>query len=479
MKAQSSDPLTESAYDQNFGVLVKRFLYLLGSLGVREILLTVFFIVMARKSPVVYGQFMLAIGIGATLLIFTEFGLNQFLVTCYGGREKAPDGILLQVTLLKSILWFIASLVVLGAVVWQQYSGELIRIVVVFAVGTGFEALANTFFVVLQIRGQQAVEGGIRSLAAMVAVSYALILLLAGAAPLWVACFKILEVLLTLTMLAVSARRNGYSTALGPAMSGITAIIPAVATFGFLQVAAILYNKINLFYLQKFGGSGGVAQYSAAWQIVDGISIIASGLLLQKVLYPVFMRLWTQNRGKAIQLARETAKWLLLSAAILVFLLIAESDRIIGMIFGWQYTQAILLQQILAPTILCAFLHNLAAFLMMAMGKERLILLFYLVGLVFNIACCSFLIPGDPVRGACLSILFTKTIVMVMSLTYCQRQMGLMMTVPVIQVFLSLTVGGIFFLLLPSVAERVLAECLFALPLLLLAAVWWRSPLRN
>ena len=71
-----------------------------------------------------------------------------------------------------------------------------------------------------------------------------------------------------------------------------------------MALAAILYNKINMFFLQHYGGAQAVAQYSATWQLVDGISVLASGLLLGNVLFPVFAKLWVKDQQAFASMAQ-------------------------------------------------------------------------------------------------------------------------------------------------------------------------------
>ena len=112
-----------------------------------------------------------------------------------------------------------------------------------------------------------------------------------------------------------------------------------------MEITASIYNKANLFFLQKYGGAESVAQYSAAWQVVDGFSSLVSGLVLQNILYPVFVRLWNQDRPAVIPLAQNTAKWLLVLALPLMFFFWIESDRLIPLIYGKSYIQAIWVQE--------------------------------------------------------------------------------------------------------------------------------------
>jgi hypothetical protein len=53
-------------------------------------------------------------------------------------------------------------------------------------------------------------------------------------------------------------------------------------------------------------------------------------------------------------------------------------------------------------------MHNLAAFLMITMRLQRLLLIFYLGGLAFNLAWCSLVMPRYPLMGAALAMVLTK-----------------------------------------------------------------------
>jgi len=60
--------------------------------------------------------------------------------------------------------------------------------------------------------------------------------------------------------------------------------------FTLMAIATIVYNKANIFFLQKFGGAAQVAQYSVTWEMVDGISCLTSNLLLKKMSFS--LSLW-------------------------------------------------------------------------------------------------------------------------------------------------------------------------------------------
>ena len=455
--------------------ILKKFAYLLSARWVREVLQTVFLIYLARHSATTYGEFMLAMGLGQILLLTAEFGLNLPLVSMLSKKGGDLGEALSQVSLLKGGLLALAGLGGLAFVQWQGYPLSLKRVMLVLGAGVGLESLSSTFFVACQVEGRQDLEGKIKAAAAVLGFGYGLITLILGAPPLVVAFFKLIESVANLVgggSVVLSRRRFRPQW---PALSRLQTILGRGLIFALMEVSAITYNKANLFFLQRYAGADGVAQYSVTWQMVDGFSGLVSNLLLQSVLFPLFVQLWEVDRTQVSRLAQNTARWLMAAAAVLMFVLFIESDRLIGLIYGPHYHQAIWLQKYLVPTVACAFLHNLAAFLMMSMRQERLLLIFYVGGLAFNLLWCSLIMPLKPLMGAALAMVLTKGLVAAMTISYCQRSLALIPLKSLSQLAAAVLVGACLYFLSLSHLPREAAETLALTPTLALAWLWWRG----
>lgn len=453
--------------------ILHKFAYLLSARWVREALATVFFIILARRSATTYGEFVLAISLGAILLLVGEFGLNLPLVSLLSDKDRDPGAVLGQVLLIKGVLLVGALGGSLAFFQWQGYSRDLQQVMLVIGAGVALEALASTFFVAFQVEGRQDLEGRIKALGAGVGMGYGLLTLALGAAPLTIAFFKLIE---TLVFLAgggyLLARRLPLRW---PSLRGFWTIAQRGLVFALIEITAIIYNKANLFFLQRYGGADGVAQYSVTNQTVEGISGVVANLLLQSILFPLFVKLWEVDKTEVSRLAQNTARWLLAAALLLMFLLAVESDRLIIYIYGPHYQDAVWLQKILVVTVLCGFLHNLAALLMISMRRERLLLVFYLGGLVVNLLACGFLIPITPLLGAALAIILTKVAVASLTLFYCQRQLGLIPRESFLHLAGAALAGLLAYFATKPLLPRELAEVLALAPILVLAWRWWRS----
>ena len=454
--------------------ILRKFAYLLSARWVRDACQTVFFIYLARLSATTYGEFMLALGLGSILVLVAEFGLNLPLVTLLSRKDRDPGEALGQVTLLKGTLLFLTLGGVVGFIQWQGYSPPLRRLMLLLTAGVGLEALANTFFVALQVQGRQDLQGKVKALAAGLGFGYGFLTLILGASPLVVAAFKLIESLGNLAGGAALILYWGRFRLRWPSLGRLTGTLRLGLVFALIEVSAILYNKANLFFLQRYAGSQGVAQYSVTWQMVDGISALVSNLLLQSILYPLFVHLWQTDRSRVPGLAQNTARWLLAAALPVMFVLFIESDRLIPLVYGSQYQEAVHLQKYLVVTVAFAFLHNLAAFLMISMNLERLLLIFYLGGLAFNLLWCSLVIPLTPLLGAALAMVLTKGAVALLTVSYSQRRVALFQAKPMKQLGVAVLGGTALYLLGRGHLPRELAEALALAPLLYLAWHWWR-----
>ena len=447
--------------------ILKSFGYLLSAHWLREILQAAFMISLARQASEVYGQFMLAINTGQLLLFATEFGLNQHLATILARREDYPTRVLGQITLIKSVFLVVGWLIMLGFIWTQDYSSQLRLIILIVATAIGLEGIGNSFFVICEVLGRQDVEGKTRGASSVLGYSYGLAALFAGLPPAVIALFKAVE---TISKFAVIVRLflRRFRAMFHPGnLRDLWLAWREGLVYTAMALCAIFYNKINMFFLQNYAGSDGVAQYSATWQIIDGISVLISSMLLGKVLFPLFTKLWIKNREGHTALARKSASWLMAVALPVCYVLFLESDRIITLVYGTAYTPAILMQKQLVACILFAFIHNLASYLMVSMQRQRILLGMYIMGLIFNVAACVLLIPASPLSGTAYAILMTKGIMALMTVTFCQLTVGLFSLKDTRDLILFSGASAALYFSASAMTIREVAEILGLCPLLL------------
>ena len=453
----------------------RRLGYILGAQWTRDASWTVFTILLARRSPDILGQIVLALTYGYLVKTVADVGLNDYLLSTFARREERPRRLLSQVSWLKMLIFACALFLTWLITGWQQYSHELRLVVMAVCFGLGMDAVCDSFFALCQARGRQDVEMRIRVPAALIGIGYGIFCVVAGLPPICIALFKPIEALLCVGLVIFAMGHNPLSKIGKNGLIDLAIKMKSGIIFTCMAACTMFYNKVNVIFLKKYGTNADVGGYGVAWETVEGVSVLVSSALLGKVIFPLLAKLWSENRIQFRQLAGQTARSLWAAALLAIFILCVESDRYLPFIYGQQYGEAVRAQQLLTPCLATAFLHNLAAYVMISIRRHVLLLCFYLSGLVLNIACCLFLIPMWPLDGAALSLTITKVWVAILTVGFFQyrvkpmngSQWLLMLAAGCSSVFMWYS--------LHQIGGRELAELAGLLPLL--ALMWyWRPP---
>ncbi len=455
----------------------RRLGFILGAQWTRDASWTIFTILLARKSPDTLGQIVLALTYGYLVKTIADVGLNDFLVSTFARKEGRPRTLLGEVTWLKLGILFLTLGFAWLFARWQGYGPGLQIIILCIAGGLGLDAISDSFFALCQVRGRQDVEMNIRVPSSLIGIGFGILAVVMDWPAIVIALYKPIESTLFIVFSLYALGRNPLARVSLQDMMDLGHRMKSGLIFTGMAVCAMFYNKINVIFLKKYGGNADVANYGVAWETIEGLSVLISSALLGKVIFPMLARLWEENRAAFRLLAGQTAKTLWAASLPIIYLVCVESDRFLPFIYGQSYVGAVTAQQILTPCLATAFLHNLAAYVMIGMNRYKLLFSFYLSGLILNLFCCFFLISHHPLTGAALALTITKVWVAILTVSFFQwkahpmtaKQWGIMICAALTSVFLWYLASS--FPLIP----REIAELAGISPLL--ALFWaWRPP---
>ena len=123
----------------------RRLGYILGAQWTRDLAWTAFTILLARRSPDILGQIVLALTFGYLVKTVADVGLNDFLLSTFARREGHPRALLGEVSWLKLVVLVVALCVTWLITGWQDYSPELRLVVLAIAAGLGLDAVADSW----------------------------------------------------------------------------------------------------------------------------------------------------------------------------------------------------------------------------------------------------------------------------------------------------------------------------------------------
>lgn len=407
--------------------ILGRFAHLLSAQTVEGVASTLFFLYLAWLDATLYGEVMYALAAGAVVMRVVLFGLYYPLVADLGAAEKdETPAIISRVNVIKFGLLIPAMVAIVGTAYFKGFSFRMAWVLFFICLGFGLESVAETFFADFRVRGRQDREARIKIAGTVLAYGYGFLSAFLGLSPLLVSLFKLVSALVRLGF-GVQAYLRTYSTRLSgsPAWQGVWYVFRAATVFALIDILGIVYNKTNIFFLESAVGVKGVAFYSATYNLVDSVSILASEQLLGWVIFPLLATLWWSNRERLGPLVQRTSQWLLALSLPIMFVLYTESDTIIRIVYPAEFKDAAWMQRYLVWTILLSFQSNLFCYVMMVAGAAKLLLVFAAAATALNFLLNVILVYPFGLAGGCMVIILTKLVMTVLTFLYCQLRFRL------------------------------------------------------
>ena len=402
--------------------ILNRFAQLVSAQMIEALANTGFILYLAWLSSSLYGEVMYAIAGGAVVFKVVQFGLYYPLVAALGREsDSAKPEILNQVNIIKIVLFALTISFLLGFGLYKKFSAEMTLILIFVCLGFALDAFTETFFADLRVRGRQDQEARVRIAGSLLGYGFGFAAGAAGFHPIVVSLFAFVSAAVKLGIAAVLYKR-AYSAALvmRPDWSAVWLMFRSSVTFALIEILGVFYNKTNVFFLESVVGVKGVAYYSSTWNIVDTSSTLVSEQLLGWVIFPLLASIWWNNRDRAARLIHDNAKWLMILALPIMFLLHVESELLIGLIYPAEYADAVWMQKFLVWTILLSFENNLFFYVMMVAGGANVLLLFTVAVALLNLALNLALVGPLGLMGGCLVIILTKLVMALLTFLYCQ-----------------------------------------------------------
>ena len=406
------------------GGILGSFGRLLSAQGVEALLSTLFFLYLAWQDSEAYGAVMYALAAGTLVNKVVQFGLYYPLVSDLGNATpESRPGILNRVNIIKLILLVPSMLTILGIAYYRHMTFQVAGILFLVSLGFGFEAVAETFFAELRIKRRQDVEARIKIISSFVSYGFGFLTALAHLDPVLLGLFKLTGGLCRLALGAWdSLRESVLGLFKDVEWAAVWLAFKAASVFACIEILGIIYNKTNVFFLESASGVQGVAYYSATWNLVDPISVLASQQLLGWVIFPLLAGIWWKDQDKAARLVKANSLWLLVLAFPIMFILHAEANLMIGLIYPKEYADAIWMQQLLIWTILLSFENNLFNYVIMVSGGARILLAFATAVTLLNLGYNYTLVPSYGLAGGCWVIILTKLSMGIFVFSYCQAK---------------------------------------------------------
>jgi O-antigen/teichoic acid export membrane protein len=407
--------------------LIRRFAFLLSAQSVEGVGSLLFFLYIAWLDTTVYGELMYAAAAGGIASKIVEFGLYYPLVSELGRLkgEKSAD-LINRVTLVKMALLAVSTAAIVAFCAIRGFSLQMSWMIVLVCLGFGVETVAETFFAEWRVRGRQATEAWVKTVASASAYAYAFLAAWWLVNPFLIAMFRLVSGVIRLAwVLADHAKRRGLGRPLRPDRKNLFEPLRVASVYALIEILGVFYNRTNIFFLESVTGVTGVAFFSAANNIVEPVSILGSDQLLGWVVFPLLAVLRWKDKEEMRSLVKRAALWLACLSLPALMALSLWSELLIGVMYPGEYRDASRLLLYLMWSIPLSFESNLFGYLMMVTGASRPLLAVTAITTAANLAANAILVPAYGLTGGCLVTVITKAAQTAGVFLYCQAKFSL------------------------------------------------------
>ena len=180
-----------------------------------------------------------------------------------------------------------------------------------------------------------------------------------------------------------------------------------------LSIAYILGNtnlRIGTLLLSYFAGDAALGIFSASSRFLFQSMFIVSASLI--TLYPIFSNYYKKDVQKINLISTKYIKLLLLiSAPTIIFISLFAKD-ITVLLFENKYLGTEIVLKYMTLWFFIWGLKSFSVIILQSIDKEKKIINQSLLGILFNVLFCIFLIPGSSFVGLSLAMVFSESIML-------------------------------------------------------------------
>jgi O-antigen/teichoic acid export membrane protein len=185
---------------------------------------------------------------------------------------------------------------------------------------------------------------------------------------------------------------------------------------------ASITARVDTVIISLLKPSRDVGLYGGAYKFVDVSTLMASAIGIS--VFPVFSRFFTTDPGRARGLLQKSLDVALAVSPPLVVLIIGLAPQIVHYSAGHEFSGAIPVLQLLAPSLLVVFLRAPLSRFQIAAGAYRPLAWMMLAMLTFNVILNLALVPPYGIKAAAIVNLGTEFLGLGLQLAFVWMRLG-------------------------------------------------------
>jgi O-antigen/teichoic acid export membrane protein len=412
---------------------------LVGKVITTVISLVIVALITRRLGVATFGDYTTILAYSQLFAVFADLGVNVYLIKLLsqpGVDETEEVGVAFTLRLLSA-----AGVLLLGYFLtyFLPYT-PLVRLGIAIALIAIFAQTVNALFVsVLQAKLEMHYAVITDVLGRLTVLLVTLVALSFNRGVLWVVGGVTVGALLNVFLSYLFANKfirlkNRWSP------EAMRRILQAALPISITAILSFLYFKVDTVLLSTLSLSGGrtnateVGIYGSAYKVLELLTVVP-GIFVGN-LFPVITRYLATQDDRLPLLLQRAFVFLAAFSFPITALLVLEPEKVIGFIAGQGFLAAAAPLRILAFAVLINFFSTVFTYTVLALSRQKALVVAYSVALVFNLAANILFIPRYSYIAAAYTTFLTEIIVLIGSYWICHRHIQLRLDwVPLFKLF--------------------------------------------
>ncbi|MFQ5714321.1 MAG: flippase [Candidatus Scalinduaceae bacterium] len=386
-----------------------------------RILPALLFIYIARKlGGENFGKLSFAYSFTGMCIIVADFGLNTILIRNVSRQKELTREYIGNVFVLKIVLSLISVSGIGLFVLFTDYPGEVITILVIFGGVMFFRALVDFFCAIFNAYERMDREAFLKGTSQILLFLSGTVILTLG-----FGLFGLSNVFLIVYL--ISSMIGFYMV-----YEGIANIHPSFnlrfwkyllresLPLALTVVFTVIYFKIDIVMLSLIRGDNiEIGWYSAAMRLIELIGVVPA--LIVSALFPILSGLYKNSIDSLKKAYKTSFKYLLVIALPVAVGTLLLSERFIYIIYGKEYVKTIPALQILVFALIFIFVNYILMNILVAVDKQKINAIVAGTCVFVNITLNLCLIPYYGYLGAGFATVITEIVLFAMSLYFVSK----------------------------------------------------------
>jgi len=193
--------------------------------------------------------------------------------------------------------------------------------------------------------------------------------------------------------------------------------------FTFLMFFQVINFKIGTIMLSRMVNNIVTGWFGVAARVAESVLIIP--ITFTVAIFPAASRLSKNSRTELVLIFKSSFKLLILTSFLIAIVLFLGADFYIPLFFGPEFAKAASAVKILGFVVIPMFLRFFLDSFILTLNKVRILFFSYIGCTLLNIFANLILIPKFSFLGACLGIMLSETVIVIIYLFWLKKNLSI------------------------------------------------------